>query len=198
MLASIRSKVHLKAEHVMFTGLLLMPSFLFQDHLGVKWGQVFFFVLLSALAGKRVKLLPNIIMISTIVLANLITPIGRVLYQLGSFPITAGALGNGLERAALLIGMIYISRFAVRRGLRIPGKTGHMLSLVFFYFEKILEGERISKGHLIKKIDDKILAVHQSSHQFDGDGGGMVRSNPLGYCYLASVLSANWLLFLLF
>lgn len=209
VLDTARPRFSIKPEHVLVAGMCIVPAFLFQQSLLIKWFQVAFFILLSVMAGKRFRLLPNLIMVAGVLCAYLLTPNGRVLFTLLHLPVTTGALINGLERSATLIGMIYLSRFSVRKGLRLPGKTGNLLSLVFFYFERILEGERITRGNLIKKLDEKIFAVHSSAEAALYAKGGSVSENPspissseapvstaAGLIFMVAVVSLNWVLLL--
>lgn len=189
--------MQLNPTHVFVVGLIVIPSLVFQSNLLLKWLQVSLFVCLSAAAGKRVRILPNVIMVGGIVAANLLTPVGRVLWSLGGWRITLGALENGLHRAALLIGMIYISRFSIRRGFSLPGRVGGLLSLVFFYLERILQGERLSRGNLIEKVDERIIAVHQSSTEYSplAEHHSPGATNLTGMVYLGSVVALSWALF---
>ena len=140
----------IKPEHLFAAGIIVIPAFIFQENLPVKWFQVLLFMLLSIISGKRVLILPNIIMAAGIVAANLLTPVGEVFLIAAGFPVTKGAIYKGLEKSALLIGMIYISRFSVSSGFVFPGRRGNILSLVFYYFEKIMEGGKSSPVETLK------------------------------------------------
>jgi hypothetical protein len=152
-----------KPEHLFTAGIIIIPSFIFQDYLPVKWFQVLLFMLLSVISGKRVLILPNIIMASGIIFANLMTPVGEVLFSVVRLPVTKGAIFNGLEKSALLIGMIYISRFSVSRGFILPGRRGNILSLVFYYFEKIMEGEKSSPVKTTKSTSSPKNSMNQAN-----------------------------------
>ncbi len=189
-------KNRIKPDHIFLTALIIIPSFIFQDILLFKWVQVFLFITAAFASGKRIRLLPSLIMTAGIVAANLLTPTGEVVFQIADFPLTSGAFSNGLDKSALIIGMIYISKFAVSSGLRLPGGRKNILSLVFYYFEKIMEGEqgssaktemnalcsdknktgrinrksvsvKFSLDQLIKKIDRKIISVYNTSSDFE-------------------------------
>jgi hypothetical protein len=147
----------------LWAGMASAPAFLFQSDPLFRWIQVFLYVGASIISGKKFRLLPNLLMAGGIIFANLITPNGRVLFSLFSFPVTEVALENGISRAALLIGMIYLSRFSVRKNLMIPGRMGSLMALVFFYFDRIVEGERVTRGNIMDKIDEKLLAVQNLS-----------------------------------
>ena len=168
-------KQSIKAEHLFIAGILIIPPFIFQNILLFKWLLVFLFMLYAWFTGSRIRIIPCIIMTAGVVSANLLTPIGEVLFSVGSISVTKGALENGLERAALLLGMIYISKFAVSRGLKLPGGRKSILSMVFYYFERIMEGEEkqkdksgrkkilqgLNSDRLIEIIDKKILSVSE-------------------------------------
>lgn len=152
-----------RPKFYLWAGLASVPAFLFQSDPLFRWVQVLFFIAASIISGKKFKLLPNLLMAAGIIFANLMTPNGKVLFRVFYLPVTQGALEHGISRAALLIGMIYLSRFSVRKNLVIPGRMGSLLALVFFYFDRIVEGERISRGNIMERIDEKLLAVQNLS-----------------------------------
>lgn len=119
------------------TGLLMVPSFILQPQISLKFAHILLFGLASLYLGKRVRILPGIMIAAAVTAAQLLTPLGEVLTYLGSFPITAGALRQGLLRGLNLVGLVYLSRYAVSPGLPIPGKLGALLYRVFYYFEEL-------------------------------------------------------------
>lgn len=130
-------------------GLITVPALLFQTNLYIKICQVLLFILLSVLSGKRFRVLPNLLIAAGIIFMNLLTPLGKILFSLGNFYITEGALKAGLQKTLVLIGLIYLSRFSVTRGLSFPGELGGTLARVFYYFEEITarRGGLFSKGN---------------------------------------------------
>lgn len=185
-------------DRMLISGMVIAPSFFFQGNLAILWIQVLLFILAASLSGKKFRLLPNLAMLAGIVFANLFVPNGKVLFYIIRFPITEIALINGLRRSATLIGMIYLSRFSVRKGLMLPGKMGSLLSLVFFYFDKIIEGEKLTKGNLMKKIDEKLLSIQLVAEQaldqsvplesISDDGNKYYSS----YAFLLILIIFNW------
>ncbi|MFW5729824.1 MAG: hypothetical protein ACOCYG_09170, partial [Spirochaetota bacterium] len=67
---------HLDARHLFIAGGLLIPAYLFQDLLVVRVAQVLLFALLASIAGKKIKWLYFVIMVASITLFNLLTPMG--------------------------------------------------------------------------------------------------------------------------
>jgi heptaprenyl diphosphate synthase len=198
--------LRLRPRDALIAGLCVIPAFVFQASLLLKWLQVLEFMILSAVAGKRVKVLPNVVMITSIVAAHLLTPVGEVLWRVAGVPVTRGALVNGLEKSALLIGMIYLSRFSIRPGVKLPGRIGSMLSLVFVYFEQTLAGERLRRGNIIEQIDERIIAVDRSvrAENEPGPDGTADRaayaaprdSTARGLLCVALFIAGNWALLL--
>ena len=149
-------------RHQFIAGLLILPAFLLQDLLWVKVALTFLFILLSTLTGKSFRLLPNLIILLSIVIINLFQPHGKVFLTLLRFPITQGALEVGLERAFTLIGMIYISRFSVKKGLVLPGRLGSLLGQVFYNFERVTESWRdLPKLPITQKLDRLLWTLEE-------------------------------------
>ncbi|MBN2659326.1 MAG: hypothetical protein JXR86_19885 [Spirochaetales bacterium] len=152
-----------KPKFFLWAGMASAPAFLFQSDPLFRWIQVLLFISATIISGKKFRLLPNLLMTAGIIFANLMTPNGKVILSFWGFSVTQGALVNGFSRAGLLVGMIYLSRFSVRKNLQIPGRLGSLLSLVFFYFDRIVEGERVTRGNFMEKIDEKLMAVQKIS-----------------------------------
>ena len=140
-------------------GVLSIPGFLIQNNTILMAVEAAVFILLSVIIGKRFKPLPVIIMAAGIIAANLFTPYGRILFHIGSLNITFGALMSGIEKSSAVIGLIYISRFSVRKGLKLPGRLGELLSGVFFYFERLTTGKRIERGNIIRQLDLMLIEL---------------------------------------
>jgi hypothetical protein len=158
-------------RHQFIAGLLILPAFLLQDILWVKAVITILFIFLSLVTGKSFRLLPNLIILLSIVVINLFQPHGKVLLTLFRFPVTLGALEIGIERALTLIGMIYISRFSVRKGLILPGRLGSLLGQVFYNFERVTESWRdLPKLPIAQKLD-KLLWILEEE--------GEVQSTPI-------------------
>ncbi|MCF7915119.1 MAG: Gx transporter family protein [Spirochaetaceae bacterium] len=119
------------------SGLLMIAPFIMQPQILLKFVHILLFGLASIYLGKGVRILPGIMIAAAVTGAQLLTPLGEVLTYIGSFPITAGALRQGLLRGLNLVGLVYVSRYAVSPGLPIPGKMGALLYKVFYYFEEL-------------------------------------------------------------
>lgn len=127
-------------NYLFFWGLVIMVTFLFQENLVIRIGESLFFILLAAARGKRFRPLPNLALALGVTVMHLLTPHGKILFSLGFFEVTQGALEAGLHRSFLLVGMVSISRSFISPRLTLPGRAGVLLKLTFSYFERLSRG----------------------------------------------------------
>ena len=142
-----------------FTGITIFIPFFFTNDLTIRFIFVVTAVILNILTGRKFRLLPNILLLLLIMAANIYPPDGKVYFKICNFYITQGAIFSGLKKSLLLIGSVYISRFAVRKELIFPGKTGVLFYKIFFYFEKLTELHLKFKKDIIEQIDQKIIEI---------------------------------------
>jgi hypothetical protein len=156
-----RLAAHTSARDIFVAGAITIVAFLFQGVLWIRLTQVLFFALLAVLAGKRIRWLYFVIMVSSITVFNLLTPVGQVLVEIGPWPITRGALEQGLMKGFAIVGLVFISLFAVRPDLRLPGAFGGVIARLFFYFERVLDArKRVRAAALIESIDTILLDIY--------------------------------------
>jgi heptaprenyl diphosphate synthase len=140
-----------------FFGLALAPSLWLQAHLAWKAAQALLFFALAAWARPRGWWragLASLIFLSVTVAVNLAVPLGRVLWRLGPWSITQGALEGGLAKGLTLVGLAYLSRFSVRPDLRLPGAVGRYVARTLFYLNRLLELRRtLSFSRLTDSLD---------------------------------------------
>lgn len=149
------------ALHLFLTGALTLPAYLLQDDLYLRLLQVVLFAGLSVLAGKRIKWLYFVVMVSSITFFHLLVPMGRVLFAVGSLTITEVALRNGLLKGLTIVGLVFISLFSVRSDLKLPGRLGGLVARLFFYFERIMEGrQKIEARRLIPSVDEVLTSIY--------------------------------------
>jgi heptaprenyl diphosphate synthase len=77
-------------------------------------------------SGRKNRPLLTLLVIAGVALVNLLAPYGRVLAEIGPFPVTAGSLATGLRKGITLEGLFMLSGAVVRvrggRAGRRPGK----------------------------------------------------------------------------
>jgi len=144
------------------TGIAIFIPFLFTNNLIIRFLFVVIAVILNILTGNKFRILPNILLLAAVMIANIFPPDGKVYFKISSFYITQGAILSGLKKSLLLIGSVYISRFSVRKELILPGKTGVLFYKIFFYFEKLTELHLKFRKDIIEQIDLKLIEIEKS------------------------------------
>jgi heptaprenyl diphosphate synthase len=140
-----------------FFGLALSPALWLQTHVAFKAAQVLLFFGLAAWArpgGWWRAGLASLVFLAVTVAVNLAVPLGRVLWRLGPWRITQGALESGLAKGLTLVGLAYLSRLCVRPELRLPGAAGRYVARTLFYLNRLLELRvRLSLARLGDSLD---------------------------------------------
>jgi uncharacterized membrane protein len=117
-------------------------------------------VLLSLLAGKKIKLLPVIIMCSGIIFFNLLAPAGKVLFSIAGFSITEGALLSGIKKALTIEGLIFLSRWMIAPGFSLPGYVGRLVSRSFEILVLLSERKsRFDPKRIVASIDSILMSL---------------------------------------
>lgn len=143
-------------------GLLMIPAFLLQKNLILMVAQVIFIMVIAVMKGRKIKPVPVIVVLTSVVLMNLLQVNGKVLFTIGSFSVTLGALKIGLDKALTLIGMLYVSQYMVSGKPKLPGKFGQLLSKQFLFFEHIVTSwKRPERGKFIESLDTVLEELEQ-------------------------------------
>lgn len=136
------------------TGIVLILPWIFIDQLVLKLPLFALLAMLTRLSGKKLKWGYFIMLIAAISFFHLLTPMGRALFHLGSFPVTWGSLEIGILKGLQLIGLVFISLFSVTPGLKFPGTLGGLLGRTLLYYQEILTGrDRLKSGKVIQGLD---------------------------------------------
>lgn len=185
---------------LLISTMLILIAFVFQPSLLYRGIEVVLLVVYAVIRKKRFRLLPNLLLLAGITGANLLTPVGEVLFRIGAFPVTRFALEQGLHRSLLFIGLVYLSRATVScfsDAIPLPGRIGALTGRTLYHFEQFMEYDISLKGkgfvraiaHLGASLDDALLSL--SSEQEDG-GVGAKPSHPgsvtLFYAFLSTLL----------
>jgi len=187
---------NLGSGHLFLLGVLLMPSFLFHQSLGLRLAQTGLFAVLCLLSGRRIRPLPTILTVAAIIVCNLLVPTGRILFSIGPLSVTEEALLSGVRKAATFEGLILLSRFYVRPDLRIPGSFGGLLSRSLFYFERIMSrGRRWNRKRLLVDLDAMLLEL-QAEGEVAERAPRVARTSLRGVLFGCALLGVNWAAFL--
>ncbi len=144
----------------LIAGLCMLPALLLQNNIIGAILQVTYIVILALTHGRKFRIIPNVVILLSVSLAHLMQPNGLRLFTIANFPITAGALALGARKALILIGLLYLSQFMITGRPTFPGKLGKILSLQFYYFERITtEWKDIPKRPFIGALDNLLFSL---------------------------------------
>ena len=145
-------------------GLAALPAILLQNNLIGILIQTIYVIILAVLHGRRFRALPNLILLLSVSAAHILQPNGLLLFTIGSFPVTLGALLIGSRKACTLIALLYLSHYMVSGKPRFPGRIGSLVSLQFTYFDAISTTWHTitPKRPLIGAIDTLLLRMSET------------------------------------
>lgn len=189
-----RLAAHVNPLHLFLTGIVVIACFLFQQNLVVRICQVLAFAGMAGLAGKRIRIGYFLIMVTSITFFNLLTPVGEVLLRLGPIVVTRGALRQGLMKGFAIPGLVFISLFAVRPDLRLPGRFGGLIARLFFYFEHLLEGRKqIRLKRFVDSVDELLMDLPRSTtSSATGDGSPpCTHTTHRGYLFVSILATTS-------
>ena len=159
----------------LIVAMVLLPLFLLHQHIisfvlhsvsdvvrvCIAWTLVAIFFIMAAVKKRgKIKLLPSLFITLGITFFALFVPSGKILFSIGAFKITLDALLTGLRKSAILVGMVFLSQFAIDGHVRLPGKAGAFLCEMFAVFDA-LTSERLhfKKGRIIEMLDERLTAL---------------------------------------
>ena len=186
------------AKALFITGLLIMPALLFNPITELRIAQFLFFWFLAFLFGKKTNPVVTLLVIIFIIAFNLIIPYGRVLFSIGIFKITSGALTAGIHRAFTLSALVMLSKVTIKDDLHIPGAFGGILSESLKIFS-LLTGKkyRLTGKNFIADIDNMMIEISRDKiigTREQGLGTGeQIKTTPIGFIILALIVIISWL-----
>ncbi len=177
-------------------GLLLSPALWLQSHLAWKGAQALLFFALAAWARPRGWWragLASLVFLAATVAVNLAVPLGRVLWRVGPWRITQGALESGLAKGLTLVGLAYLSRFCVRPDLRLPGTAGRYVARTLFYLNRLLElRARLSLARLADSLDAVLESLWSESPAREPVSARRARLSVAAFAVLAGLAAVNY------
>ncbi len=151
----------------LISGAYLIGGLLLSNSVVLRCIITIFFIILASSSGRKFKFLPNFILLISISLAHTLSPHGLVLFTIGNFPVTLGAIIIGAHKGLLLISFIYASHYMMSCRPHIPGKLGSLISLQFYYFDRLttMYSEIEKKRPFIEAIDQLLLHIDTQSQE---------------------------------
>jgi heptaprenyl diphosphate synthase len=120
-----------KETALFIAGIALSAALVFTPQTAFRVVLFAVFWLFAILRGRGGKPLITFLVFAVIVLCNLLSPYGRVLFEAGPLTITQGALLSGIKKAATIEGLIMISKTTVSANLKLPGAIGGIIGESF-------------------------------------------------------------------
>ena len=141
-------------------GAAVSIAFLFQRSISLRTIMFACFLGAAWLSGKKISIPATVFVSLGIVLANLLVPVGKVLCQLGPLVMTQGALEDGIGKALVFEGLIYISKASILPSLKLPGRFGALVASSFVYYDRIVEYKgSVRPAHIIEDADALMLEL---------------------------------------
>lgn len=125
------------------------------------------YILTAIIYGKKVKPVPNIVLVISITLISQFSPLGQVLYRVGPLYITKGAILEGIRNSSLLIGMIYLSKSMNLSYIKLGGRIGSIIQKTFYYLERFTSKERVDLKNIAESLDNLLLNIERSPEGSD-------------------------------
>ncbi len=136
-------------------GSLLLLCLMFAPSIAAQTVITAIAIILVLSEKSRIHLVPVLIMSASIIVFNLMSPFGKVILTTPfNLPITEGALLLGIKKALTMEGMIFISRWMLKPGFRLPGKAGRLVSEAFLILAHLTGSKKkLDPKNLIQSID---------------------------------------------
>ncbi|MBN2532216.1 MAG: hypothetical protein JXB88_04960 [Spirochaetales bacterium] len=158
-------EIHFSPVMLFIHGFCILPAFIFQKVLLFRVFQTILFIFLSLFhasssVDKRKQLVFSFFSFLFILVFNMLTPHGEVLFTLFNFPVTLGAINTGIFKATVFTGLLALSKITIAKNLSLPGPAGKMVSKVFYYFGELKEVQgKYKTKDIIKRIDLILLSI---------------------------------------
>jgi hypothetical protein len=114
-------------------------------------------LVLALLSGKRVSLGYFVFLVVSVIVFNLLLPVGHVWFILGPVPVTEGAFFLGLGKGLTFAGLVFFSLASVSRELRLPGSFGALWGRTFAWYEQLMDERAALKPRALLLSIDRLL-----------------------------------------
>lgn len=117
-------------------------------------------LILCVCAKVKIRVLYLVVTGFAIILFNVYPPVGKIVFSIGAFHVTVGALSFGLQKMLVFESLVYISRWMLQYPIQLPGRMGRVLTDSFGFFKRL---ERFKSNfnpkHPIITVDEILLAA---------------------------------------
>ena len=117
-------------------------------------------IIFQRATGRRIRIMPHIVLFIFLMISSILTPSGKVLFRILSFPVTDGAVQDAMLKSFKLSASIALSQGFSRAIAPQSGFLGQVLSL----FSALLESFHGQKGSLAEKVQRTLASdMHKNS-----------------------------------
>jgi uncharacterized membrane protein len=110
--------------------------------------------LLLIVDRSKIRPVPALMMTASVIAFNLLVPFGKILAEPFGVPITEGALVSGIKKALTVEGMLFVSRWMLSQGIRLPGKAGKIIADSFSILRDLAARRKsVVRDDIIGSID---------------------------------------------
>ncbi len=153
-------------------GVALSAILLFQPSLAGRVAMLAVAAAAAWLSGRRLSPVTTIVVLASIVGANLLVPLGRKLVSWGPLVITEIALSEGLRKAVTFEALMFISKTCLGPNLRLPGRFGAFFAEALRGYDRILEHKgSVRLATFMKDIDEILNSVYYDQDASRGNRG---------------------------
>jgi heptaprenyl diphosphate synthase len=185
----------INSRDLCIAGLLIIPALVFNPNTFGRIAQFFLFWMLSWLSGKKQRPLLTIVVLISVTAFNLLVPYGKLLFSIGAFRITEGALLAGLHRAVTLEGLVMLSGTVIRRDLRLPGALGALIGESFRLFA-LLSGRKqlFDRKDILGSLDRLMIELsEEETHESAAETAATAaNTQPAGFIIIAAAVLLAW------
>lgn len=153
---------HYKAVGI--ASLLCIPAIIVSEGLPFLIATTALMYCLQALSGRKIRIVPPIMLLLSLLLLSLFEPNGKVLLSLGAVAFTQGSLSIALQKGLRLISLLAASQCLVASNPKLKGKAGEILMLTLSYFGILSYSFKSTNGSLIERVD-QTLSTAASGNQ---------------------------------
>lgn len=143
-----RKKISKKNAAIIFIFIVSAFSIFFFENLYVLIVITFVCIIFQICSGRKFKILPHILLWIFIIFTSLLSVNGKMLFSIGNFSITEGALLSGIKKSLKISAITALSQASVKIDISLPGIPGD----AFEYFKILLQKFNLHDGNLIQKI----------------------------------------------
>lgn len=148
---------------VALAALLAIMAILIVEKLVFLVGITLLMYLLQLIAKRRIRVVPPLMLLFSMLLLSLFEPYGKVLFSFGSVAFTQGSVEIALIKALRLISLLSASQCISASNPKLSAKNLAYIPLTLGYFTLLSTSFKGSTGSLVQRVDQTLLKTAAGS-----------------------------------